>query len=65
VGRKVAQIDQQKCNGCGSCVLACRKKALAFAGIKAKLEHPDLCDGGGDCLPVCLTGAITLVEAEG
>ena len=31
---------------------------------KAKLMRDDYCDGLGDCLPACPTGAITLVERE-
>lgn len=31
---------------------------------KAKLMRDDFCDGLGDCLPTCPTGAITFVERE-
>jgi ferredoxin len=31
---------------------------------KAKLLRDDYCDGLGDCLPVCPTGAISFVERE-
>ena len=31
---------------------------------KAKLMRDDYCDGLGDCLPACPTGAITFVERE-
>ena len=31
---------------------------------KAKLTREDYCDGLGDCLPQCPTGAITFVERE-
>lgn len=31
---------------------------------KAKLLRDDYCDGLGDCLPTCPTGAITFVERE-
>ena len=33
-------------------------------GGKAKLLRDDFCDGMGDCLPSCPTGAITFVERE-
>ncbi|MEI2999101.1 MAG: hypothetical protein V8T51_07820 [Senegalimassilia faecalis] len=31
---------------------------------KARLMRDDYCDGLGDCLPACPTGAITFVERE-
>ena len=31
---------------------------------KARLLRDDYCDGLGDCLPACPTGAITFVERE-
>ena len=35
-----------------------------MADGKAKLMRDDYCDGLGDCLPTCPTGAITFVERE-
>lgn len=35
-----------------------------MVGGKAKLLRDDYCDGLGDCLPNCPTGAITFVERE-
>ena len=35
-----------------------------MAGGKAKLLRDDYCDGLGDCLPSCPTGAISFVERE-
>ncbi len=62
--RKVIQIDEEKCNGCGLCANACHEGAIGMAEGKAKLLRDDYCDGLGDCLPVCPTGAITFVERE-
>lgn len=62
--RKIIQIDEEKCNGCGACATACHEGAIAMNGGKAKLIRDDYCDGLGDCLPTCPTGAITFVERE-
>lgn len=62
--RKIIQIDEEKCNGCGACAKACHEGAIGMADGKAKLLRDDYCDGLGDCLPACPTGAITFVERE-
>lgn len=62
--RKIIQIDETRCNGCGACAVACHEGAIAMINGKAKLMRDDYCDGLGDCLPNCPTGAITFVERE-
>lgn len=62
--RKIIQIDEEKCNGCGACADACHEGAIGMVEGKAKLLRDDYCDGLGDCLPACPTGAITFVERE-
>lgn len=62
--RKIIEINQEKCNGCGACAAACHEGAIAMVNGKAKLMRDDYCDGLGDCLPACPTGAITFVERE-
>lgn len=62
--RKIIQIDEEKCNGCGACATACHEGAIGMVNGKATLLRDDYCDGLGDCLPVCPTGAITFVERE-
>ena len=59
--RRIIQIDQEKCNGCGACAEACHEGAIAMVDGKAQLMRDDYCDGLGDCLPTCPTGAITFV----
>ena len=43
--RRIIQIDQEKCNGCGACAEACHEGAIAMADGKAKLMRDDYCDG--------------------
>lgn len=62
--RKIIQIDEEKCNGCGLCAEACHEGAIGMVDGKAKLLRDDYCDGLGDCLPACPAGAITFVERE-
>ena len=62
--RKIIQIDEEKCNGCGVCAEACHEGAIGMVNEKAKLLRDDYCDGLGDCLPTCPTGAISFVERE-
>lgn len=62
--RRIIQIDEQKCNGCGACAAACHEGAIEMVDGKAHLMRDDYCDGLGDCLPTCPTGAITFVERE-
>ena len=62
--RKIIEINEEKCNGCGACAKACHEGAIGMVNGKAKLLRDDYCDGLGDCLPTCPTGAITFVERE-
>ena len=62
--RRIIEIDEEKCNGCGACADACHEGAIGMVDGKAKLLRDDYCDGLGDCLPACPTGAITFVERE-
>ena len=62
--RRIIEIDENKCNGCGACAAACHEGAIAMVDGKARLMRDDYCDGLGDCLPTCPTGAITFVERE-
>ena len=55
--RRIVEIDEAKCNGCD-------EGAIAMVNGKAHLMRDDYCDGFGDCLPHCPTGAITFVERE-
>lgn len=62
--RKIIQIDEEKCTGCGICAAACHEGAIGMVNGKAKLLREDFCDGLGDCLPACPVGAITSTQRE-
>jgi Pyruvate/2-oxoacid:ferredoxin oxidoreductase delta subunit len=64
VSRKIAQIDEALCNGCGACVMPCAEGAIEIAGGKARVLNEALCDGAGFCIGICPTGALTIVERE-
>lgn len=62
--RKIMTIDEDKCNGCGGCVLACAEGAIQIVDGKAKLISDRYCDGLGACMGECPQGAITIIERE-
>jgi Pyruvate/2-oxoacid:ferredoxin oxidoreductase delta subunit len=62
--RKIVQIDEEKCNGCGLCVPSCAEGAIQVVDGKARLVKDQYCDGLGACLGDCPQDAITIVERE-
>ncbi len=51
-------IDQEKCNGCGLCVIVCRNNALILVNNVITIIEIVECDWCADCEAVCSTGAI-------
>jgi len=62
--RKIIEIDDELCDGCGQCVPSCAEGAIEIVDGKAKLVADKYCDGLGACLGECPTGALTIVERE-
>ena len=61
--RPIIEIDEEKCNGCGQCILDCAEGALAIVDGKARLISDVYCDGLGACLN-CPQGALSLGMRE-
>lgn len=62
--RKIIEIDEAKCNGCGNCVPACAEGAIEIIDGKAKVVKDMYCDGLGACLGHCPEDALKIVERE-
>ncbi len=62
--RKIIQIDEELCDGCGQCVPACEEGAIQIIDGKARLVSEVYCDGLGACLGECPQGAIQIVERD-
>ena len=62
--RKIIQIDEEKCDGCGNCVIGCAEGALAIVDGKAKVISDNLCDGLGACIGECPQDALEIIERE-
>lgn len=62
--RTIIKIDENKCNGCGSCINGCHEGALQLIDGKARMISELFCDGLGACIGDCPEGAIELEERE-
>ncbi|MCX7816864.1 MAG: 4Fe-4S binding protein [Syntrophales bacterium] len=60
--RKIIEINEDLCNGCGNCVTSCSEGALQIIDGKAKIISEFFCDGLGACVGECSTGALRIVE---
>jgi NAD-dependent dihydropyrimidine dehydrogenase PreA subunit len=64
LNRKIIEIDEERCNGCGQCVIGCAEGALAIMDGKAKVISDNLCDGLGACIGECPEDALQIIERE-
>jgi NAD-dependent dihydropyrimidine dehydrogenase PreA subunit len=62
--RKIINIDEDKCTGCGDCIPECKEGALQIIDGKCRLISELFCDGLGACIGFCPEGAITIEERE-
>ena len=64
ITRKIIQIDESLCDGCGQCMIACAEAAIELVDGKARVIADRYCDGLGACLGECPQGALTIIERE-
>lgn len=64
IKRKIIQIDEERCDGCGNCVISCAEGALAIVDGKAKVISDNLCDGLGACIGECPQDALHIIERD-
>jgi len=62
--REIIQIDEERCDGCGECVIACAEGAIQIIDGKARLVSDVYCDGLGACVGECPQGALTVVKRD-
>ena len=62
--RKIIEIDDERCNGCGNCVIACAEGAIVIIDGKAKVIADKYCDGLGACIGDCPEDALKIIERE-
>ena len=62
VVRKIIEIDEELCDGCGNCVPSCAEGALEIIDGKARVVADIYCDGLGACLGECPQDALKIIE---
>ncbi|MCP4688232.1 MAG: 4Fe-4S ferredoxin [Desulfobacterales bacterium] len=62
--RKIIEIDDERCDGCGECVPGCAEGALQIVDGKARMISDNLCDGLGACIGECPNDALKIIERE-
>lgn len=64
IRRKIVEINNEKCNGCGECIISCAEGAIRIVDGKARLVKDSYCDGLGACLSHCPMNAISIIERD-
>jgi len=59
------ELDCEKCNGCGMCLIVCPHDVFAMEGRKAIIQDKDACMECGACEMNCPEGAIRVKSGVG
>ena len=59
------QLDQDKCTGCGMCLIVCPHAVLGMDNGHARIENRDACMECGACAQNCPTQAVTVEAGVG
>jgi NAD-dependent dihydropyrimidine dehydrogenase PreA subunit len=59
------ELDEEKCVGCGMCLIVCPHAVLSMNNGNAMIEDRDLCMECGACARNCPTEAITVQAGVG
>ena len=59
------KLDQEKCVGCGICLVVCPHKVLSMNNGHVRIENRDLCMECGACARNCPTEAVTVQAGVG
>ncbi len=62
--RKIIEIDEERCTGCGQCIVDCAEGALAIVDGKARIVKDSFCDGLGACIGACPENALRIIERD-
>lgn len=62
--RNFIEINEEKCNGCGNCVVDCAEGALQIVNGKAKVVKESFCDGLGACIGRCPVDALKIIQKD-
>jgi NAD-dependent dihydropyrimidine dehydrogenase PreA subunit len=60
-------VDEEKCDGCGTCVEECAVECITLEGDEDKKKaviNQEECTDCETCIDVCEQGAISMQEAE-
>ena len=59
------KLDQEKCVGCGTCLLVCPHAVLSLTNGKIEIENRDACMECGACSQNCPTEALSVRPGVG